>query len=197
MTRVAHGTAVRSTGVACGSRPFVMALTSRPSRVAGGLVVLSVLVSAPGRGGGAQAAEGAASLSEPQDALGHAAEWITSGLEAAGIAAILLGVLATTAVFLRDGLRAGGGAWEDAYERYRADLGRAILLGLELLVAADIVGTVAAPLDLRSVAALGLIVLIRTFLSFSLEVEIKGRWPWQEGGERHGRAPPPSREAGP
>jgi uncharacterized membrane protein len=198
MTRVAHGTAVRSTGAACGSRPFVMAPASRPSGVAGGLVVLSVLVSAPGRGGGAQAAEGAASSSEPQDALGRAAEWITSGLEAAGIAAILLGVLATTAVFLRDGLRAGGGAWEDAYERYRADLGRAILLGLELLVAADIVGTVAAPLDLRSVAALGLIVLIRTFLSFSLEVEIKGRWPWREGEARPRGAPPrPSREAGP
>ena len=198
MTRVAHGTPVRATGAACGGRPFVMAPTSRPSRVAGGLVVLSVLVSAPGRGGGARAAEGASSSPAAQDALGRAAEWITSGLEAAGIAAILLGVLATTAVFLRDGLRAGGGAWEDAYERYRADLGRAILLGLELLVAADIVGTVAAPLDLRSVAALGLIVLIRTFLSFSLEVEIKGRWPWQESGERHGRAPPPpSREAGP
>ena len=197
MPRAAGGTAARSTGAACGGRPFVMAPTSRPSRAAGGLVVLSVLVSAPGRGGGAQAAEGAASSPAAQDALGRAAEWITSGLEAAGIAAILLGVLATTAVFLRDGLRAGGGAWEDAYERYRADLGRAILLGLELLVAADIVGTVAAPLDLRSVAALGLIVLIRTFLSFSLEVEIKGRWPWQESGERHGRAPPPSREAGP
>ncbi len=133
-----------------------------------------------------------------RDALGGAAEWITAGLEAAGIAAIVIGVVVTTAVFLRDGLRAGGGAWEDAYERYRADLGRAILLGLELLVAADIVGTVAAPLDLRSVAALGLIVLIRTFLSFSLEVEIKGRWPWREGEARPRGAPPrPSREAGP
>jgi uncharacterized membrane protein len=128
-----------------------------------------------------------------RDALSRAAEWITSGLEAFGIGVIVLGVLATTAAFLRAGLRAGGAGdgWEAAYERYRADLGRAILLGLELLVAADIVGTVAAPLDLRSVAALGLIVLIRTFLSFSLEVEIKGRWPWREGGETPGRAPPP------
>jgi uncharacterized membrane protein len=133
-----------------------------------------------------------------QDALGRAAEWITSGLEAAGIAAIILGVLVTTAVFLRDGLRAGrssGDAWVNAYERYRANLGRAILLGLELLVAADIVGTVAAPLDLRSVGALGLVVLIRTFLSFSLEIEIKGRWPWREAEER--RRPPPSRGAVP
>ena len=51
---------------------------------------------------------------------------------------------------------------------------------LELLVAADIVATVTAPLSVESLAALGLVVLIRTFLSFSLEVEIKGRWPWRE-----------------
>jgi uncharacterized membrane protein len=57
----------------------------------------------------------------------------------------------------------------------------------------NIVGTVAAPLDLRSVGALGPVVLIRTFLSFSLEVEIKGRWPWRERRRR----PPPSRDAGP
>ena len=65
------------------------------------------------------------------------------------------------------------------------------MLGLELLVAADIVGTVAAPLDLASIGALGLVVLIRTFLSFSLEVEIKGRWPWREGEERPRKPPPP------
>jgi uncharacterized membrane protein len=192
VTRAADCTAARSPGAARGTRPVVVAATY--------LVLLALLVSAPTWGGGAQAAEGAASSPAAQDALGRAAEWITAGLEAAGIAAIVLGALATTAVFLRDGLRAGGGGggWEAAYERYRADLGRAILLGLELLVAADIVGTVAAPLDLRSVAALGLIVLIRTFLSFSLEVEIKGRWPWREGGETPGRAPPPpSRGAGP
>ena len=199
MTRATGGTAARATGAACGSRPLVMAPTSRPSRAAGGLVLLSLLACLPPLDRGARAAEGAASPPAAQDALGRAAEWITAGLEAFGIGVIVLGVLATTAVFLRDGLRAGGGCgWEGAYERYRADLGRAILLGLELLVAADIVGTVAAPLDLRSVGALGLIVLIRTFLSFSLEVEIKWRWPWREGGETPGRAPPPpSRGAGP
>jgi uncharacterized membrane protein len=194
VTRAAHGTAARTIGAAHGSRPFVTTPASRPPRTTGGLVLLACL---PPWGGGARAAEGAASPPAAQDALGRAAEWITSGLEAAGIAAIVLGVLVTTAVFLRDGLRAGGSGWEEAYERYRADLGRAILLGLELLVAADIVGTVAAPLDLRSVGALGLIVLIRTFLSFSLEVEIKGRWPWREAGERSRPAPPPSRGAGP
>jgi len=69
--------------------------------------------------------------------------------------------------------RRGGGGGS------RADLGRGILLGLELLVAADIIGTVAATPTLRSLAVLGLIVLIRTFLSFSLEVEIEGRLPWR------------------
>jgi len=68
----------------------------------------------------------------------------------------------------------------DVYRRLREMLGRTILLGLELLVAGDIVRTVAATPTLTSVAVLGAIVLIRTFLSFSLEVEISGRWPWQK-----------------
>ena len=68
----------------------------------------------------------------------------------------------------------------DVYRRFRELLGRIILLGLELLVAGDIVRTVAAKPSLTSVAVLGAIVLIRTFLSFSLEVEISGRWPWQK-----------------
>ena len=65
------------------------------------------------------------------------------------------------------------------YRRFRQQLGQAILLGLELLVAGDIIRTVAASPNLLSVGILGLIVLIRTFLSFSLEVELTGRWPWQ------------------
>jgi len=64
--------------------------------------------------------------------------------------------------------------------RFRQQLGQTILLGLELLVAGDIVRTVAASPSLTSVAILAAIVLIRTFLSFSLEVEITGRWPWQK-----------------
>jgi len=69
----------------------------------------------------------------------------------------------------------------DVYRRLREQLGRAILLGLELLVAGDIVRTVATSPTLTSVAILGSIVVIRTFLSFSLEVELTGRWPWQGG----------------
>jgi uncharacterized membrane protein len=68
----------------------------------------------------------------------------------------------------------------DVYRRLRQRLGQAILLGLELLVAGDIVRTVAASPNLTSVAILAAIVFIRTFLSFSLEVETTGRWPWQK-----------------
>ncbi len=79
--------------------------------------------------------------------------------------------------------------YEDQYRQLKVRLGRALLLGLEILVAADIVRTVALEATLQSVAVLGLLVLIRTFLSWALVVEIEGRWPWQgasetqEGGE--------------
>ena len=68
---------------------------------------------------------------------------------------------------------------EDSYQQLRIRLGRALLLGLEILVAADIVRTVALDSTLQAVAVLGLLVLIRTFLSWALVVEIEGRWPWQ------------------
>jgi len=97
-------------------------------------------------------------------------------LEAFGVLVILLSVLLATIVFLRS---LGSEARKSAYDRYRANLGRGILLGLELLVGADIIATVTAPLTWQSVGLLGLIVLIRTFLSFSLETEIEGEWPWR------------------
>jgi uncharacterized membrane protein len=76
---------------------------------------------------------------------------------------------------------------EDRVAAFRTDLGRSILLGLEFLVAADIIATVALKPTLESLAVLAGIVLIRTFLSFSLEVEIEGRWPWQRpAGEQRG-----------
>lgn len=68
------------------------------------------------------------------------------------------------------------------YTSYRRQLARAILLGLEVLVAADIIATVAISPTLTSVGVLAGIVLVRTFLSFSLEVEIEGRWPWRRQG---------------
>ena len=74
------------------------------------------------------------------------------------------------------------------YRSFRNRLGRAIILGLELLVAADILRTISTEPTLRQVLVLGVIVLIRTFLSFSLEIELERRWPWQprqpQGDER-------------
>ena len=67
-----------------------------------------------------------------------------------------------------------------AYERLRRDLGRVILLGLEVLIIADIIRTIVVDQSVESVAVLGLIVLIRIVLSFSLEVEIGGAWPWNQ-----------------
>jgi uncharacterized membrane protein len=67
----------------------------------------------------------------------------------------------------------------ERYDQLKSRLGRSLLMGLEILVAADIVRTVALEATLQSVAVLGLLVLIRTFLSWALVVEIEGRWPWQ------------------
>jgi len=66
-----------------------------------------------------------------------------------------------------------------AYERYKSQLGKGLLLGLEFLVAADVVRTVILEPTLQNVLSLGLLVVIRTFLSWSLVVEIEGKWPWQ------------------
>jgi len=115
-------------------------------------------------------------------------EVVGKGIDAAGVVVIVSGGLAATAMagtrlVARD---------VDTYRRYRQQLGRSILLGLELLVAADIIRTVAVTPTLTSVAVLAGIVLIRTFLSFSLELEITGRWPWQNRPDRSpgGVAPP-------
>ena len=72
---------------------------------------------------------------------------------------------------------------EEQYKQLKVRLGKALLLGLEILVAADIVRTVALEATMQSVLVLGLLVLIRTFLSWALVVEIEGRWPWQPGHE--------------
>jgi uncharacterized membrane protein len=110
------------------------------------------------------------------DQLHALIELLARALEYVGVAVILAGVVVATVIFLRHGTRTG---WREAYQGYRANLGRGILLGLELLVGADIIGTITAPLTFESLGLLGLVVLIRTFLSFSLETEIEGCWPWQ------------------
>jgi uncharacterized membrane protein len=98
-------------------------------------------------------------------------------LELVGVAIILGGIVLATATFFREGSRTRD--WRSAYPGYRSDIGRGILLGLELLVGADIISTITAPLTFESVGLLAAIVAIRTFLSFSLETEIEGCWPWQ------------------
>jgi uncharacterized membrane protein len=70
-----------------------------------------------------------------------------------------------------------------AYELYRVHLGKALLVGLELLVAADIIRTVVLESTLHNIASLGLLVLVRTFLGWTLTVEVEGRWPWQKRRE--------------
>ena len=100
-------------------------------------------------------------------------------LETAGVTVVVLGALGTTGLFLWRSFKEGG--LNAAFTQFRRDFGKAILLGLEFLVAADFVGTVAIGPTLQDLSVLGLLVLIRTFLSFSLEVEITGRWPWQSG----------------
>lgn len=102
--------------------------------------------------------------------------WVMAVLELAGIAAIALGAVLATIAAAKRLIRTPG---TPIFAQYRHHLSRGILLGLELLVAADIVGTIAIEPTFRSVGILGLIVVIRTMLSFTLEVEVTGRWPWQ------------------
>lgn len=112
-------------------------------------------------------------------------DWVEKGataVEALGVIILLAGaIFAAIRVWVQVGRETT--RW---YELYRLYLGRAILLGLEFLVAADIIRTVSHDPTLLNVSILGLIVLIRTFLSFTLTVELEGHWPWQ----RHYKTPP-------
>jgi uncharacterized membrane protein len=95
-------------------------------------------------------------------------------IDGAGVLVIVFGLLIAAGRFVVTAQREA-----DPYRRFRQDMGRGILLGLELLVAADIIRTVAVDPTLENVTVLGLIVVIRTFLSMALQVELEGRWPWQ------------------
>jgi uncharacterized membrane protein len=94
-----------------------------------------------------------------------------------GVAAIIGGIALMTGYFGYNLLQRR--PITEAYDRYRRGIGRALLLGLEILVAADIIRTVAISPTFESVGVLALIVVVRTFLSWSLELELSGRWPWQ------------------
>jgi uncharacterized membrane protein len=119
-------------------------------------------------------------------------ERVVTGFEIAGVAILVLGSLLAL-VSAASTLRHGDG--RTAYQQARQDVGRAILLGLEILIIADIVQTITVDQTLDSALTLGLIVLVRTFLSFSLEVELEGTLPWRRGSDA--RLPRPAAGAAP
>ena len=106
---------------------------------------------------------------------------IVKVVEAVGAGIMIAGGLGAFVAYIR---RSAHPASAGAYERLRRDLGRSILLGLEVLIIADIVRTIIVDPTLESVAVLGLIVVIRIVLSFALEVEIEGAWPWRRTTSR-------------
>jgi uncharacterized membrane protein len=110
----------------------------------------------------------------------------TRVVELAGVTIIVVGAFATLLLFLARLFK--GADREEAVATFRSSLGRAILLGLEFLVAADIVNTVAIEPTLDSLAVLAGIVAVRTFLSFSLEAEIEGCWPWRRAAREREHA---------
>lgn len=106
-------------------------------------------------------------------------EQVKGIIELAGIAIDVVGVLVILIGILFAGSQAIRSEPPNRYRVFRHGLGKAILLGLEFMVAGDIVRTVAIEPNMENVAVLIGIVFIRTFLSFSLQVELDGRWPWQ------------------
>ena len=113
-------------------------------------------------------------------------ETVGKAIDAVGVAVIAIGALISAAGAVMR-LRA---RTPEVYRWFREQLGRSILLGLEFLVAADIIRTVAVTPDARSVAVLAGIVLIRTFLSFSVQLEVTGYWPWQAARARRQQSAP-------
>lgn len=106
--------------------------------------------------------------------------WVESaalGIELLAIGLIVITIVVSTTAYLL-ALAVQRADRVDSYERYRRRLGRVLLLGLEILVAADIVRTVALDSSMNAILSLGLLVLIRTFLSWSVVLEVEGYWPW-------------------
>ncbi len=97
-------------------------------------------------------------------------------IEAMGVLVVVIGSVLASGTFIRSYRQLAEGA---AYRTYRRQLGRSIMLGLEFLIAGDIIRTVIVADTLENVAVLGMIILIRTFLSVTLHLEVEGRWPWQ------------------
>lgn len=101
--------------------------------------------------------------------------FVGTGFDAVGVLVITLGAMLATARLARQAFKKHSGT----YRQFRQDLGGAIVLGLEFLVAGDIIRSVVVAPTLENVMVLGLIVLIRTFLGFALQWELHGSWPWR------------------
>jgi uncharacterized membrane protein len=135
-------------------------------------------------------------MTEESLAQAHAVvEWAALGIELLAIALIVGAITASTSIYLY-GLLASRRYGAQHYESYKRRLGRSLLLCLEILVAADIVRTVALDSTIASILALGLLVVVRTFLSWSLILEVEGRWPWQRRGQRSETVSATSESAG-
>ncbi|MFA4836985.1 MAG: DUF1622 domain-containing protein [Dehalococcoidia bacterium] len=106
-------------------------------------------------------------------------------IESAGVLAIIVGFVLASVKFLDSTRRL---AMDLAYRDFRRNLGRSILLGLEFLIAGDMISTVVVSATLENIAALALIILIRTFLGIALHLEVEGRWPWQESEGKETKA---------
>ena len=102
-------------------------------------------------------------------------EIVGFAIDGVGVLIIIVGAMISSSRFLFQ-------RTSTSYTKYRQDLGRSILLGLEFLIAGDIIRTVVVAPTLANVFALGIIVLIRITLSVALHMEIEGRWPWQQAG---------------
>lgn len=100
-------------------------------------------------------------------------------LEILAVGVLISGVMLFTVLFLKRLFRTG--ERKNAYQEFRLGIGRTLLLALDLLVAADIVLTVTVDLNFETLGMLGLLLVIRTFLHWILELEVSGRWPWQHG----------------
>ncbi len=127
--------------------------------------------------------EHAADFAELEAAAAHWIRLVGAAIDVFGVIVIVLGISwATVALF--------GGPRGVRYETYRGRIGRTLLLGLEILVAADIVKTVALEPTFASFGVLAGLVLVRTFLSWTLMLEIEGRWPWRAASARDAEPPP-------
>jgi uncharacterized membrane protein len=116
-------------------------------------------------------------------AVGHWIRVLGLGIDVFGVLIIVAGIAWSTARFVRQHME------ERRYDRYKVRIGRSLLLGLEMLVAADIVKTIALEPSFVSLGVLAGLVIVRTFVSWTLVLEIEGRWPWHNARAHSGDGP--------